>query len=213
MQSLTNEVQPHFGARSSPAMRDPPMRICWALQTASSSSLQAICCCIPMHAICCWLPNLQVPRRTGDKYRIIGSCSVTPVIDCSTGTPPRFGVNGAGATANRQQIQQVGHARRHARRGGLAHRRSRHRHGALPLSHFDSTEWHEHGAAIAAEQQWRGILLRRPRICIQNPTLQVPDVNDKRYQPGPPAEGEEEAIREGSQVRDRSDLRVWEVRY
>ena len=34
---------------------------------------------------------------------------------------------------------------------------------------------------------------------------QVPDVNDKRYQPGPPAEGEEEAVRlVGSQVHEHS---------
>lgn len=38
---------------------------------------------------------------------------------------------------------------------------------------------------------------------------QVPDANDKRYQPGPPAEGEEEAVRlEGSQVCKHSTA-VW----
>jgi hypothetical protein len=31
---------------------------------------------------------------------------------------------------------------------------------------------------------------------------QVPDVNDKRYQPGPPAAGEEEAVRLPSQVHE-----------
>lgn len=49
----------------------------------------------------------------------------------------------------------------------------------------------------------QGMLISSRPLC-NFCVAQVPDVNDKRYQPGPPAEGEEEAVRLPSQVHEHS---------